>query len=92
MHDQISVVAAEVVAEQRNLEHHTAAFVTQIVRRANVVASHVIMVMNFAPIVLLLDEWADFVVTDAAHFGRIVYHVLILIEQLISAVRFKVLG
>ena len=58
LHDQMHVVAADVVNEHQNFEHHTQVFVALVMSRYNVLAIHVVKIMNFAPIVILLDEWS----------------------------------
>ena len=64
-HDQVAVVAAEVVQEHRDVVHHSAFPVAHVVRRTAVVAGHMVVVGDFAVIWVAIDEWTVLTVANA---------------------------
>ena len=91
VHDQVAVVSAEVVNEHWNLKHHAPSLVAQVVGRAEKVARYVIVIADFAPVVVTVIERPFLVVADAALSRPIVSQVLIGRQSPHSAVRFEVL-
>ena len=65
-HDEVTVVAAEVVEKDGNVVDHSALPVTQVVRRSAVVAGHVIVVGDFPEIGITIDERTVGTVANAA--------------------------
>ena len=65
-HNQVAVVAAEVVQEHRDVVDDSAFPVAHVVRRSAVVAGHVIVISDFAVVWVTVDEWTVGTVTDAA--------------------------
>ena len=59
-----------------DLEYDTPTLVAKIVRRAEEVPGHVIMVTDLSPIILLRIEWSVFIFTYAAGCSSIVAHLL----------------
>ena len=71
-----------ILNEARNLEQYAPAFVAKIVRRTEKVPGHMIMVMNFEPVILLRVKRSFIVLTYATDCRRIEFHLLIPCEAL----------
>ena len=91
MYDQVAVVSQEVVNKHWNLKHHSPSLVAEVVGSAKKVARYVIVIADFAPVIVTVIERPFLVVADTALSRTIVSQVLIGRQSPHSAVCFEVL-